>query len=837
MTHDQKPEVGRQSRSQSGASSAPRWWSPQPLYHRVIQQPAVPVLLIVLLFAGVTLALVYTASRGQDEVALSRSVELVEAILQEQIRDLGRETLDYAYWDDAVERLSVTPDAAWADRNIGNYAHEFLDVTASLVIPPEGDPTIAFISGRPAPTAGLLPSLTGGLDQLVALARAASPEDPTFETGLIALDGQPYMAGAAAITPETSEVSPEDAAGRSVLVFLRAIDEDFMAGVTRDFGIENLRLANADEAVEPPSRALRGVDGRILGRLHWYTDRPGHDLVRRIVLPIAIAFAGVVVLAIVVLRIITSTGQDLKGSLALLARRNEELSISEGAASAASARLQSALDYSPEAIAFFDSEERLVVCNERFRRLMHPGYRHLVCPGQTLGAYCALYVEAWFGKTEEAEGAEWLARLRTTHNQEGGTAEVGMACGRWMLVRERRTADGGLVMLFTDITELHGRQTSLSDRSSRLQVTLDTLREGVAVYDPNQRLVLWNRRLSEILEIPEESLKAGGSFQEILPWFQACTQLDQEESGRPVPMPRLSRPEELPEVSDFLTPGQRIIKVRRSPAPESGVVVTLRDVTDRRKAEIELRAAMEEAELANRSKTEFLANVSHELRTPLNAIIGFSEIMKDEMFGPLGTPGYRDYANDIHESGRHLLALINDILDLSKVEAGRIELNEESVDIAAVSTSALRIVRERAQAAGLTIGVEISKDLPLVTADRRAIKQVLINLLSNAIKFTPSGGQVTLRGYLGPEGALHISVVDNGIGIAEADIPIALAPFGQVEGAMSRSTQGTGLGLPLSVALAEEHGGSIEVTSKLDEGTRVTFTLPPERVLRRAESA
>ena len=246
---------------------------------------------------------------------------------------------------------------------------------------------------------------------------------------------------------------------------------------------------------------------------------------------------------------------------------------------------------------------------------------------------------------------------------------------------------------------------------------------------------------------------------------------------------------------------------------------------------------MNEAELANRSKTEFLANISHELRTPLNAIIGFSEIMKEEMFGPIGRPDYRDYACDIHESGSHLLDLINDILDLSKIEAGRSQLNEEPTDIAAVCTSALRIVRERAQAAGLTIGLELTHGLPPVLADHRTIKQIIINLLSNAIKFTPKDGLISLQAELTATGDLQLAVRDDGIGIAEKDLPTALMPFGRVDGALTRNTQGTGLGLPLSAALAEEHGGRIEIESRIGQGTTVRLILPAARVLAEARRA
>jgi signal transduction histidine kinase len=209
--------------------------------------------------------------------------------------------------------------------------------------------------------------------------------------------------------------------------------------------------------------------------------------------------------------------------------------------------------------------------------------------------------------------------------------------------------------------------------------------------------------------------------------------------------------------------------------------------------------------------------------------------MKDQMFGELGNETYLDYASDIHESGRHLLAVINDILDLSKIESGRAKLAEEEVDLAEVSTSALRIVRERAQAAGVMIGVELPKDLPRLRADSRAIKQILINLLSNAIKFTPSNGTVTLLGRVIPDGGIELRVADSGIGIAEKDIPIALAPFGQVDGALSRSVQGTGLGLPLSVALAEEHGGNLRLESTVDVGTTVIVNLPANRVVQAQE--
>jgi signal transduction histidine kinase len=231
-----------------------------------------------------------------------------------------------------------------------------------------------------------------------------------------------------------------------------------------------------------------------------------------------------------------------------------------------------------------------------------------------------------------------------------------------------------------------------------------------------------------------------------------------------------------------------------------------------------LRAARRQAETANRAKTEFLANVSHELRTPLNAILGFSQIMKGELLGPLGNAQYRAYADDICESGTHLLQVINDILDISKVEVGRLELREEDVRVGRVVEQSVRLVGERAQDAGLRVTVDVDPNLPGLYADERLVKQCLINLLSNAVKFTAKGGEITMRGFLEPDGPLAIAVADTGIGIAEEDIPRVLAPFNQVDASLSRKYEGTGLGLPLVNSFVQMHGGSLGIKSELGVG-------------------
>jgi len=250
-----------------------------------------------------------------------------------------------------------------------------------------------------------------------------------------------------------------------------------------------------------------------------------------------------------------------------------------------------------------------------------------------------------------------------------------------------------------------------------------------------------------------------------------------------------------------------------------------------------LRVARRQAEEANRTKSEFLANMSHELRTPLNAILGFSELMGKATLGPLGNPKYEEYARDINDSGRHLLALIQDILDLSKIEAGKLELDEEDIDVARAIRSCMVLVKERARNGGVKLLTDLPDDLPALHADERKLKQILVNLLSNAVKFTPTGGSVTVKAWFRPDSGFVIQVADTGVGIALEDIPKALTPFGQVDSRLDRKYEGTGLGLPLTKSLIEKHSGSLDLQSEVGAGTTVTVRFPPERMVPRPEVA
>jgi signal transduction histidine kinase len=276
--------------------------------------------------------------------------------------------------------------------------------------------------------------------------------------------------------------------------------------------------------------------------------------------------------------------------------------------------------------------------------------------------------------------------------------------------------------------------------------------------------------------------------------------------------------------------GDRWIQVSERRTDDGSLVGVWTDISELKRREQEAREARDAAQVANRSKSEFLANMSHELRTPLNAIIGFSEVLKGELFGPLGSPQYMEYAGDIFHSGTHLLAIINDILDVSKAEAGKLDLHEERVDLANVVKSSLRLVKDRAAESAVGLETELPENLPDLIADERMVKQILINLLSNAVKFTLPGGCVSVSVEADEKG-LELAVRDTGIGIAPENIDKVLKPFGQVDTALNRKHPGTGLGLPLVQSLVKLHDGQLRIDSRVGVGTTVTARFDSERVV------
>ena len=261
------------------------------------------------------------------------------------------------------------------------------------------------------------------------------------------------------------------------------------------------------------------------------------------------------------------------------------------------------------------------------------------------------------------------------------------------------------------------------------------------------------------------------------------------------------------------------------------MVSTIRDVTERKNMMRKLRRAKEDADSANRAKSSFLANMSHELRTPLNAIIGFSEMIKNQTFGAVNNPKYEEYVGDIHFSARHLLDIINDVLDMSKIEAGKVNLMESEVEVDAVLRSVGRIMNDRAQSAQVSLHTDIPAGLPHMKADQRLLRQILINLVSNAVKFSPPGAEVRIGARMMLDHSVQIEVSDRGPGIPEDKLRYVMEPFGQINDPRTYKGQGTGLGLPLAKAMVELHDGQISLESREGLGTTVTLSFPPSRVI------
>jgi signal transduction histidine kinase len=508
----------------------------------------------------------------------------------------------------------------------------------------------------------------------------------------------------------------------------------------------------------------------------------------------------------------------------------------EARRAAAQQRLRDSIELISGGFALYDAQGRLVLCNEDYAALL-PGNDGQVAPGASYEAL--LRAAAASGEILDAVGREdqWVAERLAQFHAPTGPIELRFKGGRWHQVAERRTSDGGLVAITTDVTEARQRESELReigqdlhDNNLLLDAALANMSQGLAMFDVDQCLIICNKRYLELYDLPPELGRPGVELRHILEASARLQRLS-EEAGERLVEEHLAIASRRKSVRwrEFLSNG-RVIDIFHRPLPSGGSLATYEDVTEHYESEAELRTAKEEAEDASQAKSAFLANVSHELRTPLNAIIGFSEVMESEMFGPMGDRHYREYARDIHDSGHHLLSLINDILDLSKIEAGKFELHEENLAVADTVQTAVRLVQQRAESAGVELARALPPGLPRLYADQRAMKQILINLIANAIKFTPQGGRVTVGAELEESGDLVFFVSDTGVGMSEEDLAKAMTPFGQADSALTRQREGTGLGLPLSKLLAEMHGADLTIESAPGAGTTVHVRFPAERV-------
>ena len=484
-----------------------------------------------------------------------------------------------------------------------------------------------------------------------------------------------------------------------------------------------------------------------------------------------------------------------------------------------------------EGFLMFDAEDRLVLCNTKFRELYSHSSDVFV-----LGHKFSDIVRAAAdrGQYPEATGRieEWIAERLWQHRQLGEPIERQLPNGRWVKITETRTSTGHTVGIRTDITELKRREQLLRKSEEQLHQVVASIQEGFVLYDADDRVVMWNAKWMDIHNEVRDIIEVGLSFEELA---RVCV-------ARKIYPEAHGREEEFisERIARRRNPGQPIIRrhhddrwyiIREVPTAEGGTFALSIDITDLKKAESAAEMARMEAEYANRAKSKFLTNMSHELRTPLNAIIGFSDIVQRETFGPVGSVRYRDYAKDINQSGRHLLALISDILDLSKVESGMDELHEENINVAEIIRSVVQFVRQRAEKERITLEIDAPDDPPALFADERKVTQILVNLMTNAVKFTEPGGTVTIKVGCRPDRGYVFEVVDTGIGIAPEDVPRALSQFGQVDCSRNRKHDGTGLGLPLTKALVELHGGSFDIQSEIGVGTMITVSFPARRTV------
>jgi two-component system cell cycle sensor histidine kinase PleC len=430
--------------------------------------------------------------------------------------------------------------------------------------------------------------------------------------------------------------------------------------------------------------------------------------------------------------------------------------------------------------------------------------------------------------------------------------------GHWIWLRVRcelsqAAADGGmhLIGIAVDITEQKSLAEKTVEADLRLRDAIETIPEAFVLWDAEDRLVLCNSHFQRLHKLPDTAVTPGTSYETVIEVGSMPEVRNRlQETGTPMPGARtfeaqledgswLHISERRTKDGGYVSVGTDITRIKEHEQKLVDNDLRLRaSVIDLKRSQAELeRQAVELADLAekysrernraeeaNQAKSKFLANMSHELRTPLNAIIGFSEIMGSGMFGALGSDKYQEYCHDILTSGQYLLEVINDILDMSKIEAGRMKLDMEPLDLSKTLAESLRVVSGRAEDKNLTLDADIESTISVV-ADRRAVKQIIVNLLSNAVKFTPDDGKVVVRGQM-LDDSIVLLIADTGIGIASDSLRRLGKPFEQVESQLTKTYQGSGLGLAIARSLTNLHGGSMKLRSKLGVGTVVRIVLP-----------
>ena len=489
--------------------------------------------------------------------------------------------------------------------------------------------------------------------------------------------------------------------------------------------------------------------------------------------------------------------------------------------------LEATLRSIDQGVAVFDKDLRIIACNQRFFDLHNypasppPNGLHL----RDMLTYFAKM--GYFGdrdpKAEVERRLKMLADPTRPDREERTQSD-----GTILDVRRTGLPDGGYVATFTDITEQKRAERALRISEENFRNVVENSEIGISI-GIHAEFLFVNDAFARTFGYDScEDILALGHMRHLIAPHELGRVLGYSKArieGKPAPT--------LYEYEGLKRDGSSVWIQRTARMIDwNGERVTLGtvvDVTQRRQVEERLRSALNSAESANRAKSDFLAKMSHELRTPLNAIIGFSEVLGRETFGPLGHPRYNSYVEDIAVSGRHLLEMINDVLDMSKIESGGYEIKPVEANLEVLIAETVQVVRGQLEQQQLDLTMTVASDLPMLFADQRAIRQILLNLLSNAIKFTPPGGKIRIDVTPTASGGIALSVEDTGIGIAEGDLENVLQPFNQGSNAQSTVQPGTGLGLPIVKSLIEMHGGRLIMKSTRGVGTIVTIEFPKQR--------
>ena len=494
-------------------------------------------------------------------------------------------------------------------------------------------------------------------------------------------------------------------------------------------------------------------------------------------------------------------------------------------------RLLDAFESVPTMMALYDSEDRFVQCNQEYKKALHKVADMLV-PGTSFHDISLSGAQRGMVKGYEDRPEEWV-RVRTERLHNPGSPVLHQQQdGRWVLTADHKVADGSTFITRTDVSAVFKAETALREIESRFKKSQDYASIGTWDWNILDGSLFWSEQIMPLFGYEP------GSVETTYENFVAAIHPD-------------DRKQVTDAVQDCVENGaeydveHRVVwtdgtvrwlhekgNVERdedgTPLKMLGVVW---DITGRKEAQIAMHLALKQADIANKVKSELMANMSHELRTPLNAIIGFTGSIMAETFGPIGNEKYLEYIDHISSSGQHLLELINDILDVSAIEVGKLELHEDNMVVDDLIESSIQLIKERADLKQIQLHTNLQADLPILYADARRMKQILLNLLSNAVKFTPDEGTVTLSASQNNDGACVFITADTGIGMSDTERTKAMTQFGQVDSSLSRKEEGTGLGLPLTMGLVELHGGTFHMVSEKGVGTTVTVTLPPERMV------